>query len=428
VVRPGDRRFSRTSASYKSCAIIVGSALAIYCSPSHKDSTPPQERSPIASINASAPALTGTELFARLSPSVFVLLAKNTTSEVIALGTGVAIGDDEIVTNSHVISTAVTLELVQSGRTWRAFVKQDRPDLDLALLTVPGLRAQPVAMRAVDRVRTGEKVYAVGNPRGLEATISEGVVSSIRQTREGPIIQTTAPISPGSSGGGLFDASGLLIGITTSYLRDSQNLNFAIPTDVVRKLVESAAPTNSSALVLRPQGGETVASSTPLDGGRPITELLGRLSPSDRRRVDQLIDEVIRDPTHVRPSLMPEFWEILDKIGPMSPAEVRTLRSAAGQRRAYFRLVLEDAIESYSSRRVIASERRQEAERRMITLGIVTPQRIEEDRAFVTKVAQRQPVEFHGMTVVFDDKTLAILIGMFDSVDFSLDALFRREH
>jgi hypothetical protein len=242
-------------------------------------------------------------------------------------------------------------------------------------------------MRAIDGIRTGERVYAVGTPRGLEATMSEGVVSSIRQTPDGPIIQTTAPISPGSSGGGLFDATGLLVGVTTFQLRDSQNLNFAVPTDFVKKLIEAAHSADSSALVLRPGGGAPLASAAPSDTGRSLADLLGRLSVADKRRLDQLVDEVIRDPTHVRPSLMPEFWEILDKIGPMTPAEVRKLRSVTSQRTEYFRVVVEDAIESYSSRRVITSERRQEVERRVIALGIVTAERVNEDRAFVAKVA-----------------------------------------
>jgi S1-C subfamily serine protease len=74
-------------------------------------------------------------------------------------------------------------------------------------------------------------VYAIGTPQGLERTLSQGLVSAMRETSEGTVIQTSAPISPGSSGGGLFDTQGQLVGITTFQTKTGQNLNFAIPVD-----------------------------------------------------------------------------------------------------------------------------------------------------------------------------------------------------
>ena len=77
----------------------------------------------------------------------------------------------------------------------------------------------------------GERVYTVGAPQGLELSLAEGIVSSKRTIDGGRFIQTSAPMSSGSSGGGLFDAYGHLVGITTSILKNSQNLNFAIPAE-----------------------------------------------------------------------------------------------------------------------------------------------------------------------------------------------------
>jgi S1-C subfamily serine protease len=86
-------------------------------------------------------------------------------------------------------------------------------------------------IRPFDELEVGEKVYSIGTPRGLEKTIADGIISGLL-TRSNPhLIQTTAPISPGSSGGGLFDAYGNLIGITTLSLKESQNINFAIAAD-----------------------------------------------------------------------------------------------------------------------------------------------------------------------------------------------------
>jgi tetratricopeptide (TPR) repeat protein len=82
----------------------------------------------------------------------------------------------------------------------------------------------------------GQRVYAIGAPKGLELTMSDGIISSLRELDSGRYIQTTAPISPGSSGGGLFDEEGRLIGLPTLYLDKGQQLNFALPVEWVKDL------------------------------------------------------------------------------------------------------------------------------------------------------------------------------------------------
>ena len=77
----------------------------------------------------------------------------------------------------------------------------------------------------------GEQVYTVGAPSGLERTLANGIISGLRSEGTHHYIQTTAPISPGSSGGGLFDENGNLIGITTLFIKESQALNFAIAAE-----------------------------------------------------------------------------------------------------------------------------------------------------------------------------------------------------
>jgi len=93
-------------------------------------------------------------------------------------------------------------------------------------------------------LRVGMRVYAVGAPRRLEQTISDGLLSALRRGDAGELqlVQTSAPISPGSSGGGLFDAHGRLIGITTSGLKESQNLNFAMPARWISDLARRNEP------------------------------------------------------------------------------------------------------------------------------------------------------------------------------------------
>ena len=109
-----------------------------------------------------------------------------------------------------------------------------------------------MAVGNVEELKVGSRVYAIGSPRGLEQTISDGLLSGVRRSADGSFtaLQVTVPISRGSSGGGLFDAQGRLIGITTFTLRDAQNLNFALPAswiaDVPRRAQAALAARSES--------------------------------------------------------------------------------------------------------------------------------------------------------------------------------------
>ena len=93
-----------------------------------------------------------------------------------------------------------------------------------------------------DTVQVGETVYAVGNPQGLEGTFSQGIVSSIRQVGSDKVLQITAPISPGSSGGPVLNSKGEVIGVSVATFRGGQNLNFAIPSNYLKVLIAKAGP------------------------------------------------------------------------------------------------------------------------------------------------------------------------------------------
>ena len=113
---------------------------------------------------------------------------------------------------------------------------------DVCILAVEGLWAIPAETRNAAEMQIAEQVYAVGAPRGLDFSISGGLVSQLRE-EEGsasPLIQTDTAISPGSSGGGLFDAKGKLVGLTTFGYRDSEGLNFAVPIEWALELIPDA--------------------------------------------------------------------------------------------------------------------------------------------------------------------------------------------
>jgi hypothetical protein len=134
-----------------------------------------------------------------------------------------------VITNRHVIEDGASFKIKHGALEWPAQLIRVDGDHDLAELSVAGLDAAPVDVRESSALVVGEKVYAIGAPEGLELTISEGLISGLREFDKGQVIQTSAAISHGSSGGGLFDSEGRLVGITTFYLKEGQSLNFALP-------------------------------------------------------------------------------------------------------------------------------------------------------------------------------------------------------
>lgn len=179
-------------------------------------------------------ALDATALFKKLSASVFKLEASR--AEGLAQGSAVAVNTSELVTNCHVVQGALKLVLKQGKEQWNASVVRSDPKTDRCIIKSDNPRLTPVVgVRSYDSLEVGEKVYTLGSPVGLELTLSDGLISGRRDEDGFHYVQTTAPISPGSSGGGLFDARGNLVGVTTLVLtgreRLNQALNFAIPAE-----------------------------------------------------------------------------------------------------------------------------------------------------------------------------------------------------
>ncbi len=191
------------------------------------------------------------EVFRQAAPSVVVVLALSRNGATTGQGSGVVVGRTEVVTNCHVVEKAAGIAVRQASdhtgeTTWRmkASVLARNDERDLCLLHVEELSDPPAPTTArlgsAKTLSVGEEVYAIGAPRGLELSLSRGIVSQLRGVlgkRRSPLIQTDAAISPGSSGGGLFNANGELVGITTFKWR-GENLNFALPADWVQELRE----------------------------------------------------------------------------------------------------------------------------------------------------------------------------------------------
>jgi len=186
-------------------------------------------------LAATATSDTAQDIYAKYADSVVTINTYDECLFPIGQGSGIIIKTDKehgafILTNYHVIHRASLVVVnTKSGDKRLGFVCYfDKPS-DMAFLRIRGqiASAVPPPARVVD---IGSQVFAIGTPRGLGWTISNGIVSSVRTANGIELVQFTAPVSNGSSGGPLFDVKGELIGITAFNLRESENLNFALRT------------------------------------------------------------------------------------------------------------------------------------------------------------------------------------------------------
>jgi serine protease Do len=194
----------------------------------------------LACSMGAAHALEADQIFEKLEPSIWVVTTYNAQDQRLAQGSAVVVTKERLVTNCHVLAKAKSVVVKRGNIAHGAKLEHADVERDLCQLKAAELNAPAVEVAPMDSLRVGQKVYALGNPRGLELSLSDGLISSLRKSPDNQLeaIQTTAPVSPGSSGGGLFDSSGRLIGITTLMRRDSQNLNFAVPAAWIGELPE----------------------------------------------------------------------------------------------------------------------------------------------------------------------------------------------
>jgi serine protease Do len=186
---------------------------------------------PVWTVQAQRPsavsrrALTPVQLFGKVSPSIYAVMMSGHFR-----GSAIAVTSREAITNCHVVTEAESIVLGNATTTYRAEIVAADLATDRCYLRVQDGQLNPVkGLRDYTTLAVGEAVFTVGSPKGLVNTLGNGLVSGLRVLDNNvEYVQITAPVSRGSSGGGLFDDRGNLIGVTTFTIQDSQNLNFAI--------------------------------------------------------------------------------------------------------------------------------------------------------------------------------------------------------
>jgi hypothetical protein len=182
----------------------------------------------------------GSEIARRVFPSVVLLICEDSHGQPKALGSGFVVGNEVIATNLHVVAGTSggyaqigwCERQIQNRRSCR---ERRFPRSCSALRPRHTCAVSPV--RHSQQVSVGDEIYAIGNPIGLEGTISQGIVSGIRGAASDRLLQITAPISPGSSGGPVVNLRGEVIGLAVATLKLGQNLNFAVPSAYLASLL-----------------------------------------------------------------------------------------------------------------------------------------------------------------------------------------------
>lgn len=207
-----------------------------------------------------ASAQDGGAVYGKVARSVGMVILTTFEGELIGSGSAVTVAPQTMVTNKHVAIPKHRYHVILNGAKYEAFVRTCDLTQDLCLLYVQDLQAPPVEFADASKLKVGDRVYTVGAPNevsnvlgvayatkqkgqgAVQLTLGEGLITALRPVDDGNIIQTNAAISGGSSGGGLFDNNGRLVGITTFYMAQGQSLNMALPVNWVARLGVSGAP------------------------------------------------------------------------------------------------------------------------------------------------------------------------------------------
>ncbi len=258
----------------------------------------------------------------KCNPSVVLVRVLDSAERLLSTGSGFVVAPGLVATCYHVVAGGAEARVKTLDRVEYpvAEVAAANRALDIALLRVNAMYSAPaLELRSSSDLQVGEVVIAMGSPFGLQGTVTTGIVSAVREMGDwGTVIQTSAPVSPGNSGGPLVDAQGRAVGLVMSTMIGGQNVNFAVPVDAIRGLMGEPGDVGSS---LRDVTGS----------GAADTELLkpyGELEPKTgtfRLRVPRREPFSAVLPSHHRYSLDAVRATVWDKGKPIHLRQGKTL-------------------------------------------------------------------------------------------------------
>lgn len=244
---------------------------------------------PSISSKSNATVKTPSQILDENRSSIAVIVAAGNTS--LKLGTGFFVRSTGLLlTNFHVVEGTDVVGVKTPGSDEVVLAEKATGfdlDNDLVLLEVEAKKTRPVTLGDSDQARVGEQVVVVGNPEGLEQTISNGLISGIREVDGRKLFQISAPISEGSSGSPVFNGRGEVIAVVVSSLESGQNLNFAVPINYAKPLLAETAEKAISSLPRRShtdaKSGTTAgASSAAADPAKLAVQAMGKTADEIR--------------------------------------------------------------------------------------------------------------------------------------------------
>ena len=251
---------------------------------------------------ASPAAISGEQIVERVSPSVVLILAGEGTGQTTSVGSGLVIrADGVILTAYHVVKGMKEVQVrLKNGEVYDQVQMIGFDERrDIAALRIPAVGLPILEMASSSSVPAGAPVFVVANGAGLPWTASSGILSAVRMAEEVPgagsgyrLLQVTAPLSPGSSGGVLVDMQAQTLGIITGFLSVGQNVNFAVPLDSIAGLANASGGTTfSSGSRLQMPNATVAAAATPpaRSAGVPSTPSPDlNLPPAEQRQIQTL--------------------------------------------------------------------------------------------------------------------------------------------
>jgi hypothetical protein len=206
------------------------------------------------------------DIYKMAAPSVVLIQTYDDSGKVTGAGSGFLVSaDGRIITNFHVIAHTkrATVRLANGDAYDTVSVLDVDKRKDIALLKIKAVALPFLKLAQPNPVQVGDKVYTLGNPLGVyQNTLSDGILSGVRQMDGFKILQMSAPISHGSSGSPVFDAHGNVVGIAEALVAEGENINFAIPIDYALGLMDSNQPQPLSAFYEPPATNGTPAVRT----------------------------------------------------------------------------------------------------------------------------------------------------------------------
>ncbi|HEX6037011.1 surface-adhesin E family protein [Longimicrobium sp.] len=190
---------------------------------------------PVAHAQLSVP-----QVVQRSGPAVVSLKTFDARGREMVLGSGFILRDGRIVTNAHVVEGAARVDVYDADERLLGTARHaEALDADVDIAVLPGMgAARNTVQLAREAPTVGEEVVAIGAPEGLTNTVSNGIVSAYREVEGQRMMQITAPLSEGSSGGPVLNRRGEVVGVSVAIYQAGQNLNFAVPLDDVRAVVD----------------------------------------------------------------------------------------------------------------------------------------------------------------------------------------------